>query len=149
MKQLKFSDIYMKMVLNNSYDIWTLSWQETHRLQASICTHLTEHLAKRLVSTPKVSHPIQPSSWALAPVTINGTTLRKRLKNPWTEELGYNPWSPKESDMTEQDDDNELHILQVSCPLFFPHLNPLSILKMKQLPFYKKNFSIILIKFQN
>ena len=48
----------MKMVLNNSYDIWTLSWQENHRLQASTHTHMTEHPAKRLVSNPEVSHLI-------------------------------------------------------------------------------------------
>ena len=34
------------MVLNNLYDIWTLSWQENHRLEASICTHMTEHVAE-------------------------------------------------------------------------------------------------------
>ena len=37
----------------------------------------------------------------------------------------YSPWSRKKSDMTEQDDDNELFIFSRSHVLFFPSPQPI------------------------
>ena len=128
------------MVLNNLYDIWTLSWQENHRLQASICPHMTEHLAETCQQPWGQSSDLRQLLGSRPCHHIQHYPQEKTQKS-----MNRGAWlatvygvAKSQTWLSKMITTNSSYSLDLMSFFFPTHLNPLSIRKMKDLSFYKK-----------